>query len=479
MKFEITAKSLDGTMREFWYDNERNALSDENGEISYEIKDDGSGIKATIFSKEEPLKKQRNVALLKIQLGLSCNYACDYCSQRFVERAKETSKKDIDAFIAKLDNLNFIEANGLKIEFWGGEPLVYWKTLKPLAEALQKKFPRWKKKPSFSIITNGSLLNKEICHWLYVNDFSVGLSHDGPGQHVRGPDPLQDEEKRQVILDFYKKMRPKNRISFNAMLHNGNPSRKAIYDYFVEFTGDQNVPLGEGSLVDAYDDGGMANVLRTKADHFNFRKMAFNDIFTSEGNIGFSSILGKVDDFTRSVLSQRPADTIGQKCGMDSPHVMAVDLRGNVLTCQNVSSVETSHNGESHLGGNLDDVKAVRIKTATHWRNRPHCASCPVVHLCRGACMFLEGDNWTATCANAYTDNIALFALAFHAITGFIPVKINGGDLPAERSDIWGDMMEHLEVAEKKVIQIKSVSAHKVELDGVEVFTKSEVKDVA
>ena len=64
-----------------------------------------------------PLKKSKDISTLKIQLGLSCNYSCEYCSQRFVERPPETNRKDIDAFMEMLDNLEFDEEKGLLVEF--------------------------------------------------------------------------------------------------------------------------------------------------------------------------------------------------------------------------------------------------------------------------------------------------------------------------------------------------------------------------
>lgn len=425
------------------------------------------------FSKLDPVGKTRKVRILKVQLGLSCNYSCDYCSQRFVERAPETSKKHIDEFMAMLDGLEFSEKDGLKIEFWGGEPLVYWKTLKPLAEAIREKYD-WMKPIDFSIITNGSLLNDEICDWLYEMGFSVGISHDGPGQHVRGPDPLDDPEKRQTILAFYKRM--KGRISFNAMLNAQNMSRRDIHQWFIDFTGDPDVPLGEGELVDAYDEGGAANSLSTKAQHFAFRKRAFQDIFQTEGRVGFGGIVHKVDEFINSVLDQRPAHLLGQKCGMDRDDIIATDLRGNVLTCQNVSAVETSFNGESHKIGSLSDIDSIKLKTATHWSRRERCSACPVIHLCKGACMFLEGEHWDTSCANAYSNNVSLFALAFAKITGCVPTFISGG-LPDDRADIWGDLLEHPERVKPKAFPVKVV-AERRELDGVSVFSKSVVEEV-
>lgn len=477
MLFRIEAERREGDRQIFLYDNETNTLSDESGFVF----EDGSHLqpdcvdnrKSLPFDRNNPIKKSKKIKLLKIQLGLSCNYACDYCSQRFVERPKETSKKDIDAFIEKLNHLEFDEEAGLKIEMWGGEPFVYWKTMRPLTAALKEKFAAWEKKPRFSVITNGSILTQEICDWIYDEGFSMAISHDGPSQHVRGPDPFEDEQYKKFVLKFYRRMRKEGRISFNAMLNKHNMSRKEIHEWFVDFTGDINVPLGEGEMIDAYDNDGIKNSLETKADHFNFRKIAFTDIIANNGDIGFSSVVEKIDEFTRRVLGHRHADTVGQKCGMERPETLAVDLRGDVITCQNTSGVEVAMNGEPHKSGNITDMDNVRIKTATHWRNRKHCSECPVVHICRGACMFLEGQYWDTSCANAYSNAIAIFALSFERITGgYIPTFIQNEHLPDDRRDIWGTVLTHTEVV-RKPFPIKVVAAEQVIVEGVPVFTNA------
>lgn len=477
MIFEILAERHSKDRKLFWYDNQQNTLTSDDGLVFKmpDLKEDESPA-VVPFSKDTPLKKSKQIQKLKIQMGLSCNYSCDYCSQKFVGRPPETSKKDIDNFLAKLDVLEFSEEMGLSVEFWGGEPFVYWKTMKPLAEALRERFSHWKKPPNFSVITNGSILTRDICMWLMYNGFAVSISHDGPAQSVRGPDPFEDPENKKIVLEFYKTMKPLGRISFNSMLNSKNKSRKAIYDWFVEFTGDPDVPLGEGGLVDAYDADGMNNCLSTKQEHFEFRRQAFNDIFSTQGKIGFYGIMQKINGFTESILQQKKDYHLGQKCGMDNEHVLAIDMKGNVLTCQNVSAVETAMNGESHLGGNLDDYDNVSIKSATHWMNRPMCGDCPVLHLCKGSCMFLQDEYWNTTCDNAYSDNIALFALAFEKITGgYIPFYINSDVLPEDRKDIWGTVLKHEETPKKKVFPIKVVS-EKVKLDDVEVYTQAKVE---
>lgn len=479
MKFLIYAEKNSDDKKSFIYDNELNSLADLDG---HEFKFPGldeplEQRKAVRFDRDHPLKKSKHIALLKIQMGLSCNYSCDYCSQKFVERPETTTAKDIAPFMEKLEVLEFHEDVGLNVEFWGGEPLVYWKTLKPLAEAIRDKLSHWKVKPKFSIITNGSILTPEIIDWLMMMDFSVSISHDGPGQSIRGPDPFDDPIKKDLILGFYRMMtRLKKQISFNPMLSAKNMSRKAIYDWFVNLTGDENIALGEGSIVDAYDADGLTNSLQTKKDHFDFRRKAFGDIYLTGGKIGFIGQINKIDGFTRSVLSQSHSDHLGQKCGMDDEHVLAVDLHGNVLTCQNVSAVEISKNGESHLGGTLDKYDSVELKTSTHWSNRSECPSCPVLHLCKGACMFLDGNYWETSCANSYSDNVALFALAFQKMTGYIPTLIKHDSLPLDRQDIFGVIYEHEEKFIKKTFPIKVVSEKSQTIEGVQVYGKATVQ---
>jgi uncharacterized protein len=480
MIFEIHAERSADDKKIFYYDNMTNVLKDADGKVfEYPQIPEQNGKEFISFDKNTPLKKSKLIKHLKIQMGLSCNYSCDYCSQKFVERAPETSKKDIDTFLEKLEVLEFDEKEGLKIEFWGGEPFVYWKTMKPLAEALKEKFTTWVRKPQFSVITNGSILSDDIIDWLMMMNFSVSISHDGPGQPVRGPDPFDDPEQKERLIGFYRMMtRLRKGISFNPMMNSKNKSRKAVYDWFVDMIGDPNIQLGEGGIVDAYDEDGVTNSLQTKQEHFEYRRLSFSDIYTTQGQIGFVNIISKINGLVHNILTHSNAKYLGQKCNMDDEHSLAVDLRGNVMTCQNVSALETSKNGESHFGGTLQDYDNVEIKSSTHWSNRKECSGCPVLHICKGACMFLDKKFWDISCANAYSDNVSLFALAIEAITGYIPTLIKNDELPLDRQDIFGTIFEHKEDVKKKIIPIKVVTEVVGEIEGVEVYGKAKLAEI-
>jgi uncharacterized protein len=426
MKFTIHAMSRETGQRvRMLYDNETNALTWEDG------RDVSEAIPATrppsalglgiVEGKESP-------RTLKISLGLSCNYECEYCSQRFVPRNAETGRDDIASFLSGLDD--WVRTEPERIEFWGGEPLVYIKTLRPLAESLRPKYPN----AVFSIITNGSLLTPEINEWLDRMGFLVGVSHDGPGQSVRGPDPLDDPRQREAILDLYRRLQPSGRMTFNSMLNRSNTSRSAIIRFFADLTGDPQVQIGEGGVVDAYDEGGVATSLRS-SDHQSFRRQAYLDI-SSGAAAGFDILRTKMMSFINAIRTRRPLSHMGQRCSMDRPDHLAVDLKGNVLTCQNVSAVATSPSGESHRIGHVSDLPGVRLRTATHWSKRDECPKCPVINLCAGACMYLSGPLWEITCDNSYSDNIPVFAAAIEYLSGYVPVRIDGPHR-SERHDIW------------------------------------------
>jgi uncharacterized protein len=378
-------------------------------------------------SVDQPATKS-SPRVLKISLGLSCNYECEYCSQRFVPRAAETNPGEVKSFVSGLDAWVTNEPD--RIEFWGGEPLVYIKTMRPLAEALRVKYPN----AMFSIITNGSLLTLELNEWLDTMGFSVGLSHDGPGQSVRGPDPLDSPETKAAILDLWKRLGPQRRMSFNAMLNRNNPSRAAIQRFFADLVQDPSVPIGEGAFVDAYDEGGAANSLKPE-EFAAFRNLSFAEIRTGQA-ANFHAVRDRVTSFVNSIRVGRKSDCLSQKCGMDLPENIAVDLRGNVMTCQNVSAASVAPNGQSHNIGHVSDLANVKLNTATHWAKRSECPNCPMLHICKGSCMFLEGDLWETSCDNAFSDAVPIFAAAIEFMTGLVPMRIDGPQRE-DRKDLW------------------------------------------
>jgi uncharacterized protein len=410
------------------------------------------------------IQKGKKPKRVKIQLGLSCNFECEYCNQRFVPHADSTNLNDVQPFV---DNMSTWfdggdDSLGLNrsFEFWGGEPLVYWKTLKPLAEEIYKKYPN----AQLSLITNGSLLDKEKIDWFDSLGFSISVSHDGPGQFVRGPDPLNDPSSKEGILYAYKTLATKGKMSFNSMINNKNISRAQIQKYFEDLittdVGEEYLKylvIGEGTFIDAYDSGGLQSSLKDEDEEVKFRNLSYNEL--REGSVNrFVTLHDKVNSFINSLETGTRKETLTQKCGMDLQENLAIDLNGNVLTCQNVSPVSTNPSGVSHHIGKISNLDNVDVRTGTHWSDREECPNCPVLHICKGACFFLTGPLWEASCNNAYSDNVVMFATAIEYIThGWVPVYIDG-PLRQDRKDIfWWVNGKPETTSKRKIIPITAM----------------------
>lgn len=225
-QFRIKLIAPDNTERELLYDNQTSNLTWGDFSPVLEVKPK-TFQNATVVSVSQPGRKGL-IKTLKISLGLSCNYECNYCSQRFVPHSESTNPEDVEDFLQQL-TASLSQAPE-RIEFWGGEPLVYIKTLKPLTERLRVLYPD----AEFLVITNGSLLSIETNEWLDRMGFVVGLSHDGPGYHARGADPLDDPQQCAAIMDLYARLHPQGRISINAMISNQNSSRAAVQIWLQE-----------------------------------------------------------------------------------------------------------------------------------------------------------------------------------------------------------------------------------------------------
>lgn len=352
------------------------------------------------LSHDSPAKKTRSVRRLKIQLGLGCNYSCSYCSQG-PQRHREDASSTQDA-AAFLKNLHWLDGQPEKIEFWGGEPLLYWNKIAVLAPALRERFPN----ATFLIITNGSLLHEGMIDDLDRWGFRVTVSHDGPGQHRRGPDPFDDPDWVRVVDLLFQRLG--ERAAFNAVLTPGNTDPMAIVRWFSWRMG-RSVKVNVEDPVSAYE--GMSGFTFTREELEAMTGIVEAAILGTDG-FQIPSIANKVDTLVTSLAGGKALEGAHQWCGMDQPDFLAVDLKGNALTCQN-----TGANG-GHKIGHVDDFEHILLDTVTGWENRHGCKACPVVHLCYGSCMFLQGHEFEVSCQNSFHYNLGVLKATFTMLAG-------------------------------------------------------------
>jgi len=125
------------------------------------------------------------IEVMYLVLTDQCNMKCSYC---FLETEApagynpsdmsiETTKRAIDLFTRFLSS----SPKRKYIQLYGGEPLLNVKTLRYAVSYINhlKREGKLPKNVYIALVTNGTLLNKEIILFLKENDVSVGVSIDG------------------------------------------------------------------------------------------------------------------------------------------------------------------------------------------------------------------------------------------------------------------------------------------------------------
>ncbi|PVX24173.1 MAG: hypothetical protein CW691_08420 [Candidatus Bathyarchaeum sp.] len=126
--------------------------------------------------------KDQPVSTLCLIMATDCNLRCRYCFAK--GGSYNLTRKKMSSYVAET-SVDFLLANSwrkksLSLSFFGGEPLLNLDVIKRTVRYAKKMGKKHKKKFSFNITTNGTILNQDIMDFLVKNDFGIIISLDGP-----------------------------------------------------------------------------------------------------------------------------------------------------------------------------------------------------------------------------------------------------------------------------------------------------------
>lgn len=128
--------------------------------------------------------KQPQLKALCLHVAHSCNLRCSYC---FAGQGRYHGKQDLMSEETGRRALDYLVANSgkhrnLDLDFFGGEPLLNWETVKKLVlygRSLEKQSGKHFR---FTLTTNGVLLDDEVIDFCNEHMHNVVLSLDGRQQ---------------------------------------------------------------------------------------------------------------------------------------------------------------------------------------------------------------------------------------------------------------------------------------------------------
>ena len=178
MQIIFVEKEKINDIKNFNLTKEETKLMIENG--IYETTSDMEDVYETL---KFGIKKQVKIpTIMYLNVSTFCNLACKYCfiesspisSQKYTKMSFKTAKIAVDKFLAELEKNKIKES---QIIFYGGEPLTNFEVVKKTINYIQDEK---KSNITLTIITNGTLLTKEIIQFLMNKHIGIGISIDGP-----------------------------------------------------------------------------------------------------------------------------------------------------------------------------------------------------------------------------------------------------------------------------------------------------------
>lgn len=321
---------------------------------------------------------------VKIQLGLHCNYKCKYCCQH---DAKDfiPSGVELEKFFNLIRNIDLDWSDIYSLELWGGEPLVYWKILKPIIEFFRDEIQY---KGALYITTNGSLFTADKSDFFTKHNIRVMFSHDGPAQKYwrNKKDWIEDDSIRECVVYHIQRGMRKFGASSTGTVNFVPTPQNAPFEKTIEFFNKKlfdGVPIGvEAALRCTRDSYSMwkreFTADRQKAMEDSLYRMA---LYTEKDPYFMQTIKSKHTLFKviNNLISGRLAVSFNSKCPTLGRDVLTFDLKGDLIVC---------HNTFPHFkcSGNVKDLNTCYTYGLQSFHSRKECADCWMLACCGGSC---------------------------------------------------------------------------------------------
>lgn len=332
---------------------------------------------------------ESNIKSMCLNIAHDCNLRCDYC---FASKGNfggdrclmslDTAKKAIDFLI-----LNSGKRYNLDVEFFGGEPLMGFETVKQTVDYARRLESKYNKQFRFTITTNGILLNDENIDFINREMSNVVLSLDGRKEiNDRLRTTVGGHGSYDSIIPKYQKL-IKNRGDKEYYI------RGTFTKYNLDFTKDvlhiYNLGFNKISVEPVMLDPNIS---------YSINENELDAVFKEYENLAMKIIelkkQGSEIDFFRFSFDPNNTPCISKLirgCGCGSEYI-AVTPNGDLFPCHQFVGENSWIIGNLHSGTFNQDIRNKFLKSNIFYNDG--CDDCWAKLLCGGGC---NANNWNYT----------------------------------------------------------------------------------
>jgi uncharacterized protein len=308
----------------------------------------------------------------------NCNMRCKYCYGLNENVDYLTNACDMSVQTAH-DAVDFLVRHadpklGLNIVFFGGEPLTNFPVVKETVRYAKEIFEQQKKRLSFSITTNGTIMSDEILDLLNREKFGVMVSLDGPKEVQDILRPMRDGQSSydRVIPNIELLLKSRNgQITSRATICSINIDLVALAKHFKRIGFVHAVLSPESRVLTHEYQSNVKGILSA------YERLA--DYVVASYAEGVPHI---VEPFRQLLLTLFVNEKRLYPCGAGRTYV-AISPTGDIYPCHRFMGDSRCRIGNISSGIEPE-------KTEVYWRRNAReartCSKCWVRYLCAGGC---------------------------------------------------------------------------------------------
>ncbi|HZK35084.1 MAG TPA: thioether cross-link-forming SCIFF peptide maturase [Bacillota bacterium] len=327
------------------------------------------------------MKGEPVIKAMCLHAAHDCNLRCDYC---FASTGDFKGDRGLLDFKTGKKALEFLVSHSghrknLEVDFFGGEPLMNFQTIKKLVTYGRELEIRYDKQFKFTVTTNGLNLNDEMIDFINSEFVNVVISIDGRKE-------VHDNMRKAINgKGSYDIIEPKARVLADKRKHRNYYIRGTFTKYNLDFDKDVLHLAGLG-----YKQISIEPVVAPASMDYALKPSDLEEVYSSYDRLmkayierrkngrGFNFFHFNVD------LSQGPcAAKRATGCGAGGEYI-AVTPTGDVYPCHQFAG-EEEHLMGNVVDGSFDPKKQQVFRTINVF-TKEKCSGCWARFYCSGGC---------------------------------------------------------------------------------------------